>query len=261
MDADSAVDDKPYYVQSLERGLSVIRAFGRESPELSLTEVARATGLTRAAARRYLMTLVDLGYMRTDGRKYSLRPRILDLGYAYLSGLSLPLLSVPHLKELGEKVHESCSVSVLDGTEAVFVARVPTKRLWSMAISVGTRLPAYATSVGRVLLAGEPPERLDEYLATTSFPALTARTLTDPDRLRAAIRQTRRDGYCLIDQELEDGLRSIAAPVHDRAGRVIAAMNISAHVGRHTPEAFQAAFLPALLESVHKLEDDLHARS
>ena len=141
------------FVQSLERGLAVIRAFDADNPELTLSDVARITGLTRAAARRFLHTLVELGYMRSDGRKFALRPRILELGYAFLSSLSLPEMALPHLEQLVEKVHESSSVSVLDGNEVVYVARVPTKRIMRIAISVGTHFPAYATSMGRVLLA------------------------------------------------------------------------------------------------------------
>src|SRR5262249_25047423 len=147
----------PDFVQSLERGLAVVRAFGPDTPQLTLSEVARATGLTRAAARRFLLTLAELGYVRADGRAFSLRPRILELGFAYLSGLSLPETAQPHMEELSAKVHKSCSVSVLDGHDVVYVARVPTRRIMSVTIAVGTRFPAYATSMGRVLLAGLPP--------------------------------------------------------------------------------------------------------
>src|SRR5271155_5109197 len=141
------------FVHSLDRGLAVIRAFGPDRERLSLSEVARATGLTRAAARRFLLTLVKLGYVRNDGREFSLRPRVLELGYAYLSGLALPEVAAPHLEELVARLHESSSISVLDGHQIVYVARVPTKRIMTVAISVGTRFPAYATSMGRGLLA------------------------------------------------------------------------------------------------------------
>src|SRR5215467_14516414 len=146
------------FVQSLERGLAVIRAFGPDRTRLTLSEVAREAGLTRAAARRFLLTLVELGYVRSDGREFSLRPRVLELGYAYLSGLTLPDVAGPHLEELVARLHESSSISILDGQHVVYVARVPTKRIMTVAISVGTRFPAYATSMGRVLLAALPPD-------------------------------------------------------------------------------------------------------
>src|SRR3954467_5539177 len=155
----------PHFVQSLERGLAVIRAFDEHNAELTLSDVPRSTGLTRAAARRFLLTLADLGYVRTDGRWFSLSPRVLELGYAYLSSLSLPEVAEPHLEQLVGEVRESSSVSVLDGDDIVYVARVPVSRIMTVSISVGTRFPAYATSMGRVLLAGLEPSALDAYLA------------------------------------------------------------------------------------------------
>ena len=157
------------FVQSLERGLSVIRAFDAEHPSLTLSEVATSTGLSRAAARRFLRTLVQLGYMRIDGSRFALRPKILELGYAYLSSLTLPEVAMPHLEQLVEQVHESSSVSELDGDDVIYIARVPTKRIMTVTISVGTRFPAYATSMGRVLLAAQPDEWLDEYLGSVSL--------------------------------------------------------------------------------------------
>src|SRR4051812_49130784 len=215
----------PDFVQSLERGLAVIRAFDADHPQLTLSEVARATGLTRAAARRFLLTLVELGYVRTDERLFSLRPRVLELGYAYLSSLSLPEVALPHLEALVAEVHESSSLSVLDGEDVVYVARVPTKRIMTVAISVGTHFPAYATSMGRVLLAAQPDAWLDEYLATAELRPLTRRTVTDPAKLRAVVLRARAQGFTLVDQELEEGLRSLAVPIHGDDGRVVAAMN------------------------------------
>src|SRR6266404_4828682 len=168
----TVIEDAPLdgdYVQSLERGLSVIRAFDADHPKLTLSEVATATGLSRAAARRFLHTLVRLGYMHNNNGRFSLRPRILELGYAYLSSLSLPEVAMPHLEELVEQVRESSSVSELDGEDVVYIARVPTKRIMTVAISVGTRFPAYATSMGRVLLADMPDEWLDAYLSQVSL--------------------------------------------------------------------------------------------
>jgi IclR family transcriptional regulator, pca regulon regulatory protein len=249
------------FVQSLDRGLAVIRAFGPDRERLSLSEVARATGLTRAAARRFLLTLVKLGYVRSDGREFSLRPKVLELGYAYLSGLALPDVAEPHLEELSARLHESSSISVLDGHHIVYVARVPTKRIMTVAISVGTRFPAYAASMGRVLLAALSPAELDTYLAEAAFEAFTERTVTDPERLREVIAEVRRDGYSIVDQELEEGLRAIAAPIHDSSGAVTAAVNVSAHASRMGPDTMRAQLLPALLETARNIEADLKSVS
>ncbi|GII21601.1 IclR family transcriptional regulator [Planosporangium mesophilum] len=255
-------DDLPRdgeFVQSLERGLAVIRAFDADNPELTLSEVARATGLTRAAARRFLHTLVSLGYMRTDGRRFALRPKILELGYAYLSSQSLPEVAAPHLEQLVEKVHESSSVSVLDGDEVVYVARVPTKRIMTVAISVGTRFPAFATSMGRVLLAGQSDDWLDGYLLSAELRPLTPRTVADPARLRTELLRIRRDGWAVVDQELEEGLRSVAAPIRDAEGRVVAAVNVSSHASRRSLEDIRRELLPPLLETARRIGDDLRA--
>jgi IclR family pca regulon transcriptional regulator len=249
------------FVQSLERGLSVIRAFDETRPELTLSDVARATGLTRAAARRFLLTLIDLGYVRTDGRLFALRPRILELGYAYLSSLSLPEVAQPHMEELVAKVHESCSVSVLDGTDVVYIARVPTRRIMTVAISVGTRFPAFATSMGRVLLAAQPNDRIEAYLASGVIQQYTDFTVTDADKLRAVLAKARTQGYCLVDQELEKGLRSIAVPIHDAEGTVIAAMNVSLHVSGGTAEEIRRDVLPQLRATAAEIEQDLRGQN
>ena len=247
------------FVQSLDRGLAVIRAFDAEHAELTLSDVARATGLNRASARRFLHTLVELGYVRTDGRLFALRPKILELGYSYLSSLSLPEVAMPHLEQLVEKVHESSSVSVLDGDEVVYVARVPTRRIMRIAIAVGTRFPAYATSMGRVLLAGQSDDWLDGYFATAPLTTITAYTISDAKRLRTELNRIRRDGYALVDQELEEGLRSIAAPIRDGDGRVVAAVNLSAHASRGTVESMRTGMLPALWETAAAIDEDLRA--
>jgi IclR family pca regulon transcriptional regulator len=248
------------FVQSLDRGLAVIRAFGPDRDKLSLSEVARATGLTRAATRRFLLTLVKLGYVRNDGREFSLRPRVLELGYAYLSGLAMPEIAAPHLEELVAQVRESSSISVLDGHHIVYVARVPTKRIMTVAISVGTRFPAYATSMGRVLLAGLGDEDLDRYLAEAEFEPFTARTVTDPDRLREIVREVSRLGYAIVDQELEEGLRAIAAPIHGAGDAVTAAINVSAHASRVSMAAMRTGLLPALQETARRIEADLKSQ-
>lgn len=245
------------YVQSLERGLAVIRAFDSDHQKLSLSEVAAATGLSRAAARRFLHTLVRLGYMRTDGSKFSLRPKILELGYAYLSSLTLPEVAMPHLEELVAEVHESSSVCELDGEDVVYIARVPTKRIMTVTISVGTRFPAYATSMGRVLLAAQPGEWLDEYLLTVPLEGLTDHTITNPIALRHELGKIAERGWSLVDQELEEGLRSLAVPVRDADGKVVAAMNVSTHAGRRSLESIVADLLEPLRATATAVERDL----
>jgi IclR family pca regulon transcriptional regulator len=247
------------FVQSLDRGLAVIRAFGPDRDKLSLSDVASATNLTRAAARRFLLTLVSLGYVRKDGSRFSLRPRVLELGYAYLSGLALPDVAAPHMEELVARLHESSSISVLDGQHVVYVVRVPTKRIMTVAISVGTRFPAYATSMGRVLLAGLPPDELDQYLAQAALEPLTARTITDPDRLRAELREVAAQGYAIVDQELEEGLRAAAAPIRG-ADVGPAAINVSAHASRVSMDAMRTDIVPALLDTAAQIEADLRAQ-
>ncbi len=250
----------PDFVQSLERGFAVVRAFGPESPELTLSEVARATGLTRAAARRFLLTLVQLGYARNDGGKFALRPRVLELGYAYLSALGLPEVAQPHLEQLGALVHESASISVLDGEDIVYVVRVPSHRIMSVTIAIGTRFPAYATSMGRVLLAGLAPEALARYLRQVRMRPYTPSTLTDASQLRQALAQVRRQGYAAVDQELEMGLRSIAAPIRDRRGEVVAAINVSAHATQVSQAELRSKFLPQLLSAAREISADLTAQ-
>ncbi|GGL17743.1 IclR family transcriptional regulator [Sphaerisporangium melleum] len=246
------------FVQSLARGLAVIRAFDAAHPELTLSEVARATGLTRAAARRFLLTLVELGYVRTDGRLFALSPRVLELGYAYLSSLSLPEVALPHLERLVAEVHESASVSVLDATDIVYVARVPTTRIMRVTISIGTRFPAHCTSMGRVLLTGLPPAGLDAYFATARLERRTSRTITSREALVAELERVREQGWAMVDQELEEGLRSIAAPIRDRGGRVVAAVNLSSHASRTTVESAREDLLPSLLAAAARIEADLH---
>ncbi|BCJ46242.1 IclR family transcriptional regulator [Actinoplanes ianthinogenes] len=248
---------EPYYVQSLERGLAVIRAFDAEHRELTLSDVARHSGLTRAAARRFLLTLTDLGYVRTDGRLFSLTPRVLELGYAFLGGLTLPEVAEPHMERLVSEVRESSSLSVLDGDDIVYVSRVPTSRIMRVAINVGTRFPAYATSMGRVLLAALPGEELEAYLSRAELEPLTDRTLTSPDALRDELDRVRESGHSIVDQELEEGLRAIAAPIRDRSGRAAGALNISVHAARATVETIRERLLPPLLTATAAIEADL----
>jgi IclR family pca regulon transcriptional regulator len=249
-----------HYVQSLERGLSVIRALDDPGPGLTLSDVARATGLTRAAARRFLLTLADLGYVQADDRRFRLTPRVLDLGYSFLSSLSLPEIAQPHLRALVEHVHESSSVCVLDDQEIVYVAREPTRRIMTVAIAVGTRFPAYATSMGRVLLAGLSEPELERFLGQVDLRPLTAGTVRNADQLRGQIERVRRQGWAIVDQELEDGLRSVAAPIRRPDRAVVAAVNVSTQATRTPLSAIPQQLLPPLLETAGRIERDLAAR-
>ena len=246
------------FVQSLERGLVVIRALCSPEPQ-ALSEVARATGLSRATARRFLLTLERLGYVRQAGGRFALTPRVLELGYAYLSSLTLPEVAQPHLERLVEQVQESSSVSVLDGDDVVYVARVPTRRIMSVTISVGTRFPAYATSMGRVLLAGLPDDELDAKLSRADLRQLTARTITSAHDLRDEIELARRQGYAIVDEELVAGLRSLAAPIHDPGGAVAAAVNLSVQASRTTVSDMKRRLLRPLRETAAAIERDLGA--
>lgn len=235
----------------------MIKSLSAPGPGLTLADVARDTGLTRAAARRFLMTLQDLGYARCEDRRFSLTPRVLELGYSFLSGLTLPELAQSHLRELVERVHESSSVSILDGGEIVYVARESTQRIMRVAISVGTRFPAYATSMGRVLLAGLEPDGLDHYFERAELRPLTLGTVTGEGPLREEIDQVRRQGWAIVDQELEEGLRAVAAPIRAPDGTVVAAINISAHASLRTLEAIRRTLLPPLLDTAARIETDL----
>lgn len=248
------------FLQGLERGLAVIRAFGADAPSLTLSEVARAVGLTPATARRILLTLEELGYVRSDGRRFLLTPRVLALGWAYLSSLDLGEIAGPFMEEVSAATRESCSMATLDLPDIVYVARVPTSRIMTVALGVGARLPAYATSMGRVLLAGLPAAELDRYLDELEPEALTDRTLTSTEDLRAVITEAGKAGYAVVDQELEQGLRSIAVPVVDGRGKAIAALNVSAHTSRATAAALRTDVLPRLREAADGIGTALRQR-
>jgi IclR family pca regulon transcriptional regulator len=259
LDPDTTPPQDASVVRAFERGLSVIRALSEPGAGQTLAEVARATGMTRAAARRFLSTLVSLGYARHDGRLFALTPRTLELGYSYLSSLGLPELAQPHLQALVAQVQESSSISVLDGPWVVYVAREPTRRIMSVAINVGTRLPAHCTSMGRVLLAALEPSELEDLLAQTMFEAYTELTVTDLDQLHAELDRVREKGWAIVDQELEIGLRSVAAPICDPAGHVAAAINISTHANRMPLDRVELDLLPPLLETAARLGAELPA--
>ncbi|MGW7197450.1 IclR family transcriptional regulator domain-containing protein [Streptomyces chryseus] len=248
----------PGFLQSLARGLAVLGSLGADRGDgMALTAVAEATGLARATARRSLLTLEQLGYVAPDGRRWRLLPKVLELGCARLSGLGLAEIARPHLVALVRRVHESASLAVLDGADIRYVARVPTVRIMSVNITVGTRFPAYATSMGRVLLAGlarDERPALPEVL-----PALTRRTVTSPLALEGIVERAAADGFALVDEELEEGLRSLAVPVRGADGRVVAAVNVARHAGNGTPDEMRDALLPALWEAAELIGADLRA--
>jgi IclR family pca regulon transcriptional regulator len=248
------------FVQSLDRGLAVIRCFSSEHPSLTLSEVAERTGLTRAAARRFLLTLQELGYVGSSGRQFSLRPRVLALGYAYLSSFSVSQIAQPHLEDLAEELHESCSVSVLDGDDLVYVARASANRIMTIALTVGTRLPPYPTSMGRVLLAHLPEADLDAYLSRATLRKLTNHTITSEEELRTVLQAVRSRGWAAVDQELEAGVRSIAVPIRDSSRKVVAAINTSAHAARVPMRALEREFLPRIQEAARQIDSELAAR-
>jgi IclR family pca regulon transcriptional regulator len=254
---DPEVEQGSDFVQSLARGLAVVLAFDGNHPRLTLSDVARATGLPRAAARRFLLTLVHLEYADFSDGLFSLRPKVLELGYTYLSSLSMPEVAEPHVQRLAAEVGESCSLGILDGDEVVYLLRAGRPRVMSVAISVGTRLPAYATSLGRVLLAALSPDALDAYLERVELQPYTPHTITDRDALRAELDRVRAQGWSLTDQQLEHGLRSLAAPVRARDGHVVAALNVSANTTPDGPQGPQDELLPPLQEAVAALESDL----
>ena len=256
--AEDSRDPSGQYVQSLARGLSVIRSFDADHPEMTLSDISRRTGLTRATSRRFLLTLVELGYVKTDDRLFSLTARVLELGFSYLSALSLPEIAQPHLEQLAASIHESTSASVLDGTDIVYVARVPTRRIMSVRINIGTRFPAYATSMGRVLLASFSSTDLEQHLDAIDFEGLTSRTITSRAALIKELGHVREQGWAMVDQELENGLRSIAAPIF-HGPTVMAAINVSTTANSHTIESIQQNLLPPLRLAAERISHDLTA--
>jgi IclR family pca regulon transcriptional regulator len=250
----------PDFVQSLERGLGVILAFSREAPSLTLTEIADRTGLTRAAARRFLITLRDLEYVESDGRQFSLRPRVLELGYSYLSSLPVWEIARPQLEALADRVRETTSASVLDGSDIVFVARVETKRIMSMTLGVGSRLPAWATAMGRVLLADLTPAQLDEYFDGVQLVPMSEHTVTDRTELLKIIERARTQGWTLVDQEVEEGVRSLAVPIRSPGGRAEAALTVCSHAFRVSAERIMGEFLPLVLDTSARITGDMARR-
>jgi IclR family pca regulon transcriptional regulator len=240
-------------VGGLEKGLAVIEVFDEHRARLSLSEVAQAAGITRAAARRYLLTLTKLGYAEYDGKFFSLTPKILRLGYAYLSSMALPSRVQPYLERISDEMHESSSAAVLDDVDIVYIARSATRRIMSIGLGVGSRLPAYCTSMGRVLLAHQSPAWLDSYFERVQLKKLTPRTRTSERSIRDSLAQVRQLGYSLIDEELELGLRSISVPILDGRGRMVCAVNVSVQTSRHSCEQLVARALPILQAAARDL--------
>jgi IclR family transcriptional regulator, pca regulon regulatory protein len=237
------------YVQSFARGLAVLRSFGADAPAQTLSAAAARSGMTRAGARRILLTLQQLGYVEADGRLFRLTPKVMELGFAYLSSQPVWHLAQPVMEELVQDIHESSSAAVLDGDDIVYVLRVPANKIMSISLGPGSRLPAFCTAMGRVLLAGLSLDERRDRLARAPLPARTRRTETDPARLLELLEQVRRDGHALVHGELEEGLVSMAAPIVNRAGRVVAAINVSALDQRMPPEDMRKRLLPRLLEA------------
>lgn len=249
------------YVQSFARGLAVIRSFDAQSPSQTLSDVAARSGLTRAGARRILLTLAHLGYVKASERRFSLTPRILDLGFAYLSSQPLWQVAEPEIEALVAEVKESSSAAVLDGGDVIYVARVAPRTIMSISLGVGSRLPAHCTALGRVLLGGMKEAELATWLERHPPTSVTPRTVTDVSTLIDIVAGARADGWCLVDQELEEGLVSIAAPIVDRGGRIVAALNLSGQVNRTPPEYLREALVPRLVETTRRISDLLIKRA
>ena len=252
-DSDAFTGD-PNFMTSLARGLAVIQAFSQRRHHLTISQVSTTTGLSRAAVRRCLYTLAKLGFAGSDdNRHFFLRPRILALGHSYISSMPLATAAQPVLEHISHLLHESCSIATLDGVEIVYIARANVTRIMSIDLGVGSRLPAFCTSMGRAILANLPPEELESVLARVEFKRYTERTITNPAKLTQALRQIRRDGYSIIDQELEHGLRSMAVPIQNPSGKVVAALNIGAHAQRVSIQEMQTKFLPHLRAAAQEL--------
>ncbi|MCH8180021.1 MAG: helix-turn-helix domain-containing protein [Proteobacteria bacterium] len=245
------------HVQSFARGLAVLRSFGADAPTLTLTQAAERTGLTRAGVRRILLTLQGLGYVALEGRDFRLTPKVLELGFAYLAAQPWWHVAQPLMEELTQTLHESTSAAVLDGDDIVYVLRVPAHKIMSINLGVGSRLPAHCTSMGRVLLAALPEDERERRVAAMDLGARTSRTVTDPDKLLQVLSQVRRKGWALINEELEVGLISLAVPICDRSGRVVAAINVSSQPQRRNATAMQEQCLPALLAVAQRIGEVL----
>lgn len=245
------------FVIALERGLNVLAAFGREPRRMTLTQVAEATNLSRGTARRFLLTLQQLNYVDSDGKLFWLTPKVLQFGNAYLATFGLSEAGRSVIRQLTEELGESSSMAVLDGYDVVYVARIETRRIFSSGLEVGSRLPAFCSSLGRALLADLDGAALDKWLHEGVFVARSPRTIVEPDVLRQKILEAQRLQYAIVDGEVEVGVRSIAVPVHDRSGRVVAALNIGTSAARASLDQLRKVYLPALRAAAAKVEKTL----
>jgi IclR family transcriptional regulator, pca regulon regulatory protein len=246
----------PDFIESLARGLEVITAFEPGRPAMTLAEVATATGLARPTARRILLTLTELGFVRSAGSGFALTPRVLDLGVAYVRSQGLWDLARPHMVELSAATAESCSIAQLDGSDIVYVARVAVPKIVALAVQIGTRFPALQTSLGKVLLAALCPEEVDEVLAEPSRSGLTARWRPDRAERDAELREVRARGWALTDQQLALGIRSVAVPLRDGTGRVVGALNVNTHAAETSVEHLLDHHLPLLLKAAGEISAD-----
>ncbi|GAA1264661.1 IclR family transcriptional regulator C-terminal domain-containing protein [Sphaerisporangium rubeum] len=246
----------PDFIEALARGLDVIRAFEAGRPVMSLTEVATAAGLARPTARRILLTLQELGYARAERGGYALTPRVLELGVAYVRSMSLWEVARPHMERLVERTGESSSIAQLDGSDIVYVARVAVPKIVTLSVGIGTRFPALQTSLGKVLLAGLPPAEVERVLAEPSRSGVAPRRAPCAEERDAALREVRARGWAITDQELALGIRSVAAPLRDGDGRVVAALNVNAHAAETTVEKLHDEHLPLLLQTAGAISAD-----
>ncbi|MBN9608386.1 MAG: IclR family transcriptional regulator [Actinobacteria bacterium 69-20] len=244
------------FVQSLERGLMIIRVFDSDHPTLTVSEIAGLTHLTRAAARRFALTLLELGYLSCRNDRYRLTPRVLELGYSYLSAFSFPEIALPHLERLVADTGEASEGCILADGDIVYVVRVPGPALMTISVNVGARRPAHLTAMGRALLADLPLDELEDHLRTIRFDQVLPRTIVDADQLRMELDRVREQGYALVDQELEEGLIAVAVPVRDRTGRARAAINLSTHIGRKTVDTMRG-FVPQIQTTAAEIEQAL----
>jgi IclR family pca regulon transcriptional regulator len=243
----------PNFMLSLARGLAVLQAFSDQRRSLTIAQISHRTAIPRASVRRCLHTLIALGYASADGNQFSLKPKVLSLGYSYLSSTPLTVSAHPYLNQVSRSLNESCSLGVLQDDEVLYVGRSAASRIMSVSLTTGSRLPAYCTALGRMLLAHLPAPELDDYLARVPLKAMTERTVVNPERLRAILAEVRTAGYVLVEEELEVGLRSISVPVRGASGNVLAALNIGAHAARVSRRKMEEEFLPVLRASAQEL--------
>jgi len=253
----SSLSEMKDFVTSLARGLTVIQAFDKDHSKLTLTDVAKRTELNRATARRFLFTLNALGYVESDGKLFWLSPKILELGYAYLASQPIVDTVQPFIERVSNETGESCSVSVIDGNDVVYIARYLTHHIMSVTLNVGTRLPAFVTSMGRMLLAYKTDEEASEILSNTQLKKFTEHTLVDRDQIKEQLKIVRSQGYSIVNQELEFGLRSIAVPIFNQRGTCVAAINVGTQAGRIGEDELIERILPSLQRAANDIREIL----